>query len=267
MGLRLLTLLSTILFISCHSEEYHLNKSRDDIGKGIPVGQKATVNSMTAEPFYDGEMVYRITYKLENDSIIGGVLSSYDYNLLKVGDTLSSQSASPNCFKWYGKPCDEADNDRIRYILLFIFVALPLTLFFTFFEDIFPSFRYTYVGQIIYNVQDFINRIINVYYGYRIFVLVIMIATVLIALVIFGFQSSFGHPFYFLETLILNGKILGGWLLVASIWGGLKNASKNIMVIALGIICVCLLTLMYNILFGMSFSEMIKTMFSESVNR
>ncbi|MDT0608050.1 hypothetical protein [Croceitalea rosinachiae] len=244
-----------VLVHSC--DEQIKNSYRDDIGQCIPEGQKAIVNlKYTDSP--GGETRYFIDCEMFNGDTCTNLVTVHDFEFLKIGDTISRESARNECLKIHGVPCKEANRLSLKIILfVLIFIGIPFFIDFVYGDKLNELFKSTWVGKVWYVIKKFFKKLVHVEYGFNIFCLIVGTAEVLLGIVLWklGIEIYGSVGFLFIVKWLLlftTAAIVLLW-----IFGGLDNLMKNLTIISLGTIFICMITLFFGLL-GLSYVDMVK---------
>lgn len=256
------------LLIACFSllyacDEELKNKSRDDIGQCVPKGEKAVVISKYTDSPY-GELRHFIKSSLMDGSSCVDMVTRFDYKIIQVGDTISKASASEECFKLYGSSC--AENNKVRFwiiVLILLFIVVPALLGFVFGTSIRYLFQSTYIGKLWYAFKGFIKNLIELNYGFNIFILTVTVAQLLMGCILwnYGLETNGVVSFQHVMDRLIVLTIIE--LILVWIFGGIDNLMSNLMILSLTAILVSILILFFGSQ-GIGYVEMLKVLLKPS---
>ena len=235
-----------------------MNSARHDLGHCIPDGKKAVVeHKWTTEGGENFRIKYRI---LEDDSECTSLITIHDYRLVKEGDTLTSKSASENCFKIYGEPCEDAiwgDIKIVTTIILILASLLGLCFLTNYFLGDF--IRGSTLFAIWSLLKELVEEIINVRFGIIGWLIIFFIAQPVVGLIIWEFsQEREPNSITYMQILKYNAIIttLGAFLML--LFGGFSRLHRNMMVLSVSTILIGGLMLFSHHVLGLEFTYMVE---------
>tara|TARA_B100001146_G_C16194617_1_gene440974 strand:- start:1432 stop:1848 length:417 start_codon:yes stop_codon:yes gene_type:complete len=126
-------------------------------------------------------------------------------------------------------------------------------------EEISLIFQSTWIAQIWYSFTGFLNGILEINYGFNIFILIIVIAEFFMGVVLWNFGLEVNGEVsiqYVVNKLILLTVIAIVWMLIV---GGINNLMRNLMVLSMGAIFVSLIIIFFAYS-GMSYRDLLEFM-------
>lgn len=235
--------------------------TRDDIGDCIQENksERGVVESLYSREFkgqYGMETNYYVRYRLDNGGTCTANVSRYDYKYLQRGESVSAGESRSFSEKVFG----EKDAVGVIGQLFFIggIVACVMTIWFLI-ENGLEKFTnksiYKRISRYFYGVpEQNIKSISKAPFT--------LIAIIFTYLFVYAGLTGLGRKGPFASAAIVTLLCVILALSYAKMLGDPEKKYFNIRVISLSVIFFVLISVLFNILFGLEFSYMLKTVYS-----
>lgn len=266
----ILFILFYIFFLTSCDEEVQKNRSRKGLGENIPIGEYGVVISKDKTPIigegFELNYSMKVTLPNTNSEPFTQLITNHDYEFIKKGDTLYNASSRSWWLKNYGKEKKEGLKEMIIYSFLTVITFILAAIIATKWDDIYYSVSDTFLVRKYESLNEHFNYYVNGNYGTFTNILIPLLGVLLIFLTLaFLFYEISGGKVLYLYTFKSGCIIVGVGLILLTILNGFNNLIKNIRVLSIGAIIICVFILIFKFVFGLKLKEMIQHLFEQSL--